>query len=300
MEQGVIKIEQQIKIAKEIDEAVLNLRVSNEYNGFQKAFLQASVIELIESRLTPEYMKPIMKNLQGKKVGFLTDRDKEANPGYTEEVVKNCVIEAVLMGLQVYGNQFNIIAGRMYPTKEGFSGMLRDLKVWYRLTHSSPLFNKETNTTSVTTKIEWKDKLGNAKTATVTNPIKVNSGMGSDAILGKAERKALKWLYTEITGNDVADGDANDVIAEVVESTVNKQQPQQVQPETQEAEEIKETTENFISAEEQAKVDARLQKATSKEDLISRFNAAVDYYKSKNLSVKIETYNLLLNNYSSL
>ena len=40
--------------------------------------------------------------------------------------------------------------------------------------------------------------------------IRVNKGMGADAIVGKLTRKARAWLYTTITGQDAGDGDAED------------------------------------------------------------------------------------------
>lgn len=39
-------------------------------------------------------------------------------------------------------------------------------------------------------------------------PVRVNAGMGADAILGKATRKASAWLYNELTHAGIADGDA--------------------------------------------------------------------------------------------
>jgi len=41
--------------------------------------------------------------------------------------------------------------------------------------------------------------------------------MGTDAIIGKADRKARAWLYNTITGCDVSDGEISDLLeAEVV------------------------------------------------------------------------------------
>ena len=45
--------------------------------------------------------------------------------------------------------------------------------------------------------------------------IRVNRGMGADAIIGKATRKARAWLYTTVTGQEVGDGDVDGEIVDV-------------------------------------------------------------------------------------
>src|SRR5690606_34273734 len=89
--------------------------------GFERAYLVATAIGQLKELLTPEYMAPIMQ-LQGNKLGFLSNKDKTG--GYPEPIVKNALIEATLMGLEPYGNQWNLIAGNMYPTKEGIGSIL--------------------------------------------------------------------------------------------------------------------------------------------------------------------------------
>jgi hypothetical protein len=44
------------------------------------------------------------------------------------DVVRNCIIDGAANGLLPTGNQFNIIAGNMYPTKEGYTALLSKLK----------------------------------------------------------------------------------------------------------------------------------------------------------------------------
>ena len=109
------------EVAIQLNQAVGS--VLNQVNliGFEKAYATAKSIETLKTLLTPEYMHPIMQ-LQGNRLGFKTDKDKGS--GYPVDVVKNCLIEAVLMGLQPYGNEFNIIAGNTYPTKEGLGRVL--------------------------------------------------------------------------------------------------------------------------------------------------------------------------------
>src|SRR5215204_5340477 len=111
----------QSTLAKSLNEKVFSVLSADQLNGFEKAYLIANAIAELKSLLTPEYMKPIMQ-MQGNKLGFKTDKDKDG--GYPEAIVKNCLIEAVLMGVQPFGNQFNIIANNTYITKEGYGYLL--------------------------------------------------------------------------------------------------------------------------------------------------------------------------------
>jgi hypothetical protein len=74
---------------------------------FTMASRMAAGIRALRAALTPEIMQDIMA-LQGSSLGFRTDKDKEG--GYPVEVVKECMIEAVLKGARVINNETNIIA----------------------------------------------------------------------------------------------------------------------------------------------------------------------------------------------
>ena len=108
-----------------LNNSVMSVIGSDKMKSFEKAYIVAEAISNLQTLLTPEYMKPILA-LQGNRLGFRTDKDK--NGGYSEAQVKNCLIEAVLMGLQPTGNQFNIIAGNTYPTKEGLGYLLANFQ----------------------------------------------------------------------------------------------------------------------------------------------------------------------------
>ena len=181
---------------------------------FEKAFLTASAIQELKAALTPEYMAPIMA-LQGSKLGFKTDRDKDG--GYPETVVKNCIIEAVLQGFQVVGNQFNIIAGNTYGTKEGYGYLLSQLPgLWYEITPNLPRVKDQS--AAIVMSIHWKFN-GSAGQKDLDIPVKVNSMMGTDAIIGKATRKARHWLYCTLTGSEMPEGDVTDIDFKTVSSS---------------------------------------------------------------------------------
>lgn len=194
-----------LDIGKQMNDCVLSVLGQEKLMGFERAFQLSEAMGRLKGLLTPDYMKPIML-LQGTKLGFKTDKDREG--GYGEEVVKNCLIEAVLMGVQVTGNQFNIIAGNTYITKEGFGHLLMNFAgLSYSIIPSLP--NVTATSAAVIMKVEW--TLNNKmETKDIPIPIRVNNGMGVDAILGKATRKSRAWLHSTITGTEISEGDATE------------------------------------------------------------------------------------------
>ena len=76
MSKEVVNItESQSLVSQELNNQVLAV-LSNKVEGFEKAFVMASAIQVLKERLTPEFMKPIMA-LQGSNLGFKTDKNIE-------------------------------------------------------------------------------------------------------------------------------------------------------------------------------------------------------------------------------
>jgi hypothetical protein len=189
---------------------------ANKLKGFEKAFTLAQATDELKDLLTAEYMKPIM-SLQGNKLGFKTDKDSDK--GYPIDQVKNCLIEAVLTGVQVVGNQFNIIAGNCYITKEGFGYLLSHYPgLSYEIIPKLPRMSNDGKSAAINMQINWSMNNGEKQTREIEFPVKVNSYMGLDAIIGKATRKARAWLYNSLSGLEVSDGDVQDIKAETIES----------------------------------------------------------------------------------
>ena len=212
------------EIAVKLNTAIGSVIGQKNLLGFQKAFVLSDAIVQLREALSPEYMKPIMA-LQGNRLGFKTDKDKET--GYPENIVKNCLIEAVMFGLQPVGNQFNIIGGNMYATQEGVKYLLDNYpELWYdvsfgRIDAELPNYQTAINC-DVVTSIHWKvGKEALESIHSVTFQIKANKGMNIDAVIGKAKRKAYKWLHDKVTGNPIPDtDDATTFTEHTVESSV--------------------------------------------------------------------------------
>lgn len=194
--------------AAALDQVVLSgIQASAVAEGFSKAFITASAISNLKLMLTEEIMQPIME-LQGSPLGFRSDKDSTG--GYQVKVVRDCVITALLKGVQVTGNMFNIIAGRDYITKEGFTYLLKNFKGLerYSVIHGIPAIKGEKGAV-VTSTITWTHG-GKDCTQELDTAVRVNAGMGTDAILGKADRKVKCWLYNHLSGNNYSDADADD------------------------------------------------------------------------------------------
>ena len=190
------------EIAIKLDASVAEVIGNKNLQGFEKAYKVATAIETLSELLNDEYMKPIMK-LQGQVLGFRTDR------AYDQNVVKSCIIDAVLYGLQPVGNQFNIISGNMYPTKEGLSYLLKNTDgLSFKVVAGLPDIQGETG--KVKMGVEWTID-GKQNQQELEFAIRVNRGMGSDAVIGKATRKTYMWLYNTINNTELTDGDVSDL-----------------------------------------------------------------------------------------
>jgi len=196
-----------VELAKRLDTSIEQV-ITNSALGFEKAFVIASSIEKLRLMLTPEYMKPIME-LQNQSNGFKTDR----KDGYDQETVKKCLIDAVLTGVQPYGNQFNIISGNYYITKEGFGYLLKNTKgLKWSITPSLPRMDKTKGSGAVEMTIKW-----NGNEDKIDFAIKIDSYTSVDAIIGKATRKARAWLFNTFHNTELPEGDIQDAI--IIEKT---------------------------------------------------------------------------------
>ena len=214
--------EKNLAISKEIDQQVLEV-MANNLKGFEKAFVVSSALSTLRQNLSGDFMKPIM-DLQGSRLGFLTDKDKTG--GYPEKAVKDCLIDAVLLGLQPTGNHFNIISGNMYPTREGFGYLLDNIPTLRKSFDFIDVNKVEKSKVSyVTVEITWKINDEDPKKQKIKFPVKSDAYTSHDALIGKAERKAKRWLFNTIKGTDIADADVEDIPHKVVSSEQQRMDP---------------------------------------------------------------------------
>lgn len=202
-----------------IEEATVATDVTSWKNNAVAMFSCASAIGQLRKALTDEVMQEIVLPLVDTKAGFLTDRRPTAkNPHpqpYSLQVLRNCVIDAILKGLALHGNQINIISGQVYITKEGYAALLKKLGVKYIIDAGAPMVNGETVTFSVSVNAKYQGETISYKTSFMS---KVTQYASFDLLAGKATARAIKSLYTYVSGIDA--GEVADVTSEPTQAII--------------------------------------------------------------------------------
>lgn len=226
-------------------EAVLkdsSLTAISDLGHFERAFKLAAGMRQLRQMITPEMMTSMIMPLMNTRLGFKTDQDpsrprydgKPVNP-YPVDVVKECLIEALLRGANPVGNEFNIIAGGTYMTKEYFERIVGRLPGVTDLEVSPGLPQMGEGSGMIRVGVSWKlngtddclkDETGQKGRKFM---VKINKSMGPDAVVGKATRKALAAAFRQITGStlEIPEGDVNETDAKPVDSTVINSKPVQ-------------------------------------------------------------------------
>ncbi len=180
-------------------------------NNFGAAFNAAQVITMLREALTDEVMDKVFMPLMNTKVGFRTDRDGKPDkqgrtkPLYDVATVRDAIIDAAIIGLLPTGNQFNIISGTMYPTKEGYTVLLKKIGAKY-------IIDVQQDRSQNPAFAEFPCKItyafnGEKNSLTVVATVRRDQYSSNDQLRGKAERRAKKALYEYLTGTDYGDAD---------------------------------------------------------------------------------------------
>lgn len=218
--------------------AATNASQMKVVNNFAAAFTAVGVVQLLREALTDQVMTEVFMPLMNTKIGFLTDRTPEqiakgkCTGYYPIATVRDCLIDAVVMGLMPTGNQFNILAGRMYPTKEGYSALLNKIGCKYipevGLDESEP--NAKAAIIPVLMQYSYQ---GEKNKLLVKATCKKDSYSSLDQLRGKAERKAKKVLYEYLTGQDLGEDGETAATIDVNYTEVDSQQNQFEQAQAQ-------------------------------------------------------------------
>jgi len=213
-----------------IDEVSAELRqlVEVDQSLPSHAVRQAASLQMLRDLLTPDVMAPVMA-LMGSTLGFKTDKDSYGEP-YGVDVVRDVMITCAGRGGQMTLNHTNIISGNYYATKWQFGTWL-DAKQGrgnWLVIHGLPKiirgekmvknkqtqqYEKKTNVVlgaTLASEVRWVD--GDAwKSETLTHALKGDDYSTSDAFNGKADRKCRAWLWGQITGKHIGDGDIDEL-----------------------------------------------------------------------------------------
>lgn len=210
--------------ALDVAAAELHAIVASGKNSPSYAIRQAAAMKALRDMLDDEMLEPICA-LQNSPVGMRTDRQG----GYDAAVVREVAITAMARGGNLTMNRTNIIAGNYYATKEQFGDWLdqRQGRGRWAVVHGVPravrgnVTRKDKRTGEPYTKtdviigavvesvVKWQD--GDSwREEKLTHAVSGDEYSTADAFLGKADRKCRAWLYGQITGDRVPDGEADD------------------------------------------------------------------------------------------
>lgn len=191
--------------AKELDQKLVAYQNSG-LTGVARSVAKVKLINELNLALSTTGMLKEVMQLQGKKYGFLTDI-----VGYKEDIVKDCLMEAMIFGVEPTGNQFNIIAGKMYVTKEGCTQKLINMGVQYEILpgNSKVLENKMC---VVPMTIKWVTKEGVSGTKSMDVGVNGSEKVAEPARQGQANRDIKAWLIEYLTGNPISVGEASENI----------------------------------------------------------------------------------------
>lgn len=251
----ITKNEKVKALARSLDTAAEELQQAWLTEGnFARTIAYGMAVSKMREALDKNVMTSLIK-LKNSKLGFRTD---ETNGNvYPVEVVRDCIIDAATLGLQCTGNQFNIISGSTYVTKEGFTYLLRGLTRSGQLKNMKFIYHpaeiKESSTQGTRrdgTQYQKIEREGLAKvdvswefngvsgSQQLEFVIRVNAGMSQDAVIGKAERKAKAWLYNHLTDQDISDGEMEHLVPEMREVQSKVDSPAFLRAPQQEPDEI--------------------------------------------------------------
>lgn len=225
-------MENQIEKYKEVQNSFATVCKSAENLSLVQnagaAFEAVILVKSLRDILTDDIMKEIFMPLMNTKIGFMTDRTGKANgngqtkPLYDIATVRDAIIDAAAYGLIPTFNQFNIIADRMYSTKEGFTALLKKLKVKYVLNFGADTSTNDAKFAEISVKINFEYN-GESKPLLINAVVPKTSYSSYDQLKGKAERRAKKMLYEYITGLDLGENDEGETTPiEEQRTAVNK------------------------------------------------------------------------------
>jgi len=218
------------QIDKIVDECVP--MVLNQKPSFTETLVLAEGISnLRQIILHDEGIKKTVESMQDTKLGFITDRSPKAietskikdggkweiKP-YPYSVIAECLIEGMLNGYRMTGNEINIISGGFYAAKNGKYRMIVEHPevTDFDFTTTSPMFSTETrfNKAQDVAKVQcfasWKQEgvlrsMGisskdGGKEDKLIFTIPCWKSTGDDAILGKAISKLFSRVWLRING----------------------------------------------------------------------------------------------------
>lgn len=193
-----------------VDEVAEECRVAmaGAGNAVSGSLVVAQAMARLRQAITPEMMTAVSA-LQGSAVGFKTDKDDKG--GYSAQELTDPFLEATVRGFRMIGNEMNVIARRFYGAKAGFERKVRDYPGLSDWEEAFDFQETVGGTAKVQAIASWTlngqpDQLMRMRQSVEGQPfdnrigVRVNAGMGYDAVIGKAKRKLYAQVYDYLIG----------------------------------------------------------------------------------------------------
>lgn len=193
------------------------IQIATINSDIEKMAIMSKALDMVSERLDDNLIKGL-KKMENTRLGFQTDKQD----GYPISVVRNSLMQALITGVKPIGNEFNIIGGNFYVTKEGFTGLMQRNPNFTELdiNQELPEYDHQNKRASVKYKATWKWK-GQPMSTNGIVSIKLQYKSGTDfcvtsddAIYGKAERKIKNRIWNMTTGDNLIEGDTSDLTTE--------------------------------------------------------------------------------------
>lgn len=214
--------------------------------GYAADFIQSisiaqGVHNLKQIFLESPEIRQVVMSMANNRLGFVTDRPpaiiarnqrngKFPNRPYSYEELVDPIIEGLLKGYRISNNEINIIAGNFYAAKNGnYRRIIEHPGLTNFAYNNEPaVFSSDFKTARVKAWAVWTVdgnaySIGARADDQLVLAIKVNAGMGDDAVLGKAHAKLFKRVLERLTGFSVPE--STDVEIAVGDDVVERPAP---------------------------------------------------------------------------
>lgn len=203
---------------KPMETAVQDVVDAQHETNFTRAVKMARAIDRLKNLLDENVMSLLLP-LMNTKLGFRCDRpSRRNNTPYTVAEIRSCMIEALIRGAFLTGNEFNIISGNCYFTKEYFWRKILEHPDVTEFTPVPGLPKVLERGCVIPYKCTWRMRgESTARTMERDIPIKTDEYSSTDQSIGKADRKMWASVWNSISGwrEPVPDGDVTELPAEV-------------------------------------------------------------------------------------
>lgn len=246
MTKGTTALAKLNEVGKEIDaviETSLPMTMKTAKNFCESLAIARGIADLKDIMLASPEIKVVVEKMANNRLGFLTDRtpatiykNQKSNKGpqkpYSYEQLVDPIVEGLLKGYRISGNEINIIAGQFYAAKNGNYRRVTEYPgVTGFVYNNAPVeLSAGGNVAKIKCWASWKFgskemTIGIDKDDECIFQVRVNFGMGEDAVVGKAHAKLFKRCLERITGqiapesSEVGQGDVFDAEITSEEST---------------------------------------------------------------------------------